>query len=147
MIGRLAIAVLALAAGIAAASLVPGVSRAVRTAVQYISAPGAARLQERDRTVGSERTEQGSVTVEEKPAIVTLTATDTTEGVGGPGGFLKIYSAALGTPPSTSSINWTGAGQNIAVTTQVAVDASGQIKVTDGSNSTNFVVDVIGYLF
>ncbi|MGZ4700566.1 MAG: CHRD domain-containing protein [Ilumatobacteraceae bacterium] len=80
-------------------------------------------------------------------AIVTLTATDTTAGVGGPGGFLKIYSAALGTPPSTSSINWTGAGQNIAVTTQVAVDASGQVKVTDGANSTNFVVDVIGYLF
>ncbi len=80
-------------------------------------------------------------------AIVTLTVTDTTVGLGGAGGFLKLYSAALGTPPSTSSINWTGAGQNLAVTTQVAVDASGQVKVTDGANPTNFVVDVIGYLF
>lgn len=80
-------------------------------------------------------------------AIVTLTVTDTTVGVGGPGGFLKLYTAALGTPPSTSSINWTGAGQNLAVTTTVAVDAAGQVKVTDGSNPTDFVVDVIGYLF
>jgi hypothetical protein len=80
-------------------------------------------------------------------AIVTLTATDTTVGVGGPGGFLKLYSAALATPPATSSINWTGAGQNLAVTTQVAVDAAGNVKVTDGANATNFVIDVIGYTF
>jgi len=78
-------------------------------------------------------------------AIVTLTVTDT---VGTPttGGFLKIYTAALTTPPSTSSINWLGA-QNLAVTTQVAVDSAGQVKVTDGANPTNFVIDVIGYLF
>ena len=79
-------------------------------------------------------------------AIVTLTVTDTSI-ANSPGGFLKLYTAALGTPPSTSSINWTGAGQNLAVTTQVAVDASGQVKITDGANPTNFVVDVIGYLF
>lgn len=80
-------------------------------------------------------------------AIVTLTVTDTTVGVGGPGGFLTLYSAALATPPSTSTINWTGAGQNLATTTQVAVDASGSVKITDGANATNFVVDVIGYVF
>ncbi|MBK5331353.1 MAG: CHRD domain-containing protein [Ilumatobacteraceae bacterium] len=80
-------------------------------------------------------------------AIVTLTVTDTTVGVGGPGGFLTMYSAALATPPSTSSINWTGAGQNLAVSTQVAVDASGSVKVTDGANATNFVIDVLGYVF
>ncbi len=79
-------------------------------------------------------------------AIVTLTVTDTSI-ANSPGGFLKLYTAALGTPPSTSSINWTGAGQNLAVTTQVAVDASGRVKITDGANPTNFVVDVIGYLF
>ncbi len=76
-------------------------------------------------------------------AIVTLTVTDTV----GNGGFLKLYSAAVTTPPSTSSINWFGAGQNLAVTTQVAVDATGAVKVTDGANPTNFVIDVIGYLF
>jgi CHRD domain len=80
-------------------------------------------------------------------AIVTLTVTDTTVGVGGPGGFLTLYSNNLATPPSTSSINWTGAGQNLAVTTQVAVDALGRVKVTDGANATNFVLDVIGYTF
>jgi CHRD domain len=80
-------------------------------------------------------------------AIVTLTVTDTTVGVGGPGGFLTLYSNDLATPPSTSSINWTGAGQNLAVTTQVAIDALGRVKVTDGANATNFVLDVIGYTF
>ena len=74
---------------------------------------------------------------------VTLTVTDTV----GNGGFLKLYSAALVTPPSTSSINWFGPGQNLAITTQVAVDSAGRVKVTDGANPTNFVIDVIGYLF
>jgi hypothetical protein len=80
-------------------------------------------------------------------AIVTLTVTDTTVGVGGPGGFLTLYSADLTAVPSTSTINWTGAGQNLATTTQVAVSASGSVKITDGANATNFVIDVIGYVF
>jgi hypothetical protein len=80
-------------------------------------------------------------------AIVTLTVTDTTVGVGGPGGFLTLYSAALTAVPSTSTINWTGAGQNLATTTQVAVSANGSVKITDGANNTNFVIDVIGYVF
>jgi hypothetical protein len=80
-------------------------------------------------------------------AIITLTVTDTTVGIGGTGGFLKAYSAALATAPATSSINWTGADQNIAVNAQIAIDASGQIKITDGANATHFVVDVVGYLF
>src|SRR4051812_14950303 len=50
-------------------------------------------------------------------AIVTLTATNTGTGVGGAGGFLKLYSAALSTPPAISTINWFGGGQNIATTT------------------------------
>jgi hypothetical protein len=80
-------------------------------------------------------------------AIVTLTATNTTAGVGGPGGFLTMYNADLTATPSTSSINWTGAGQNVAVTTTVAVDVLGRVKVTDGANATDFVLDVIGYTF
>ena len=75
-------------------------------------------------------------------AIVTLTVTETSVN----GGFLKLYSAAS-TEPSTSSINWASPGQNIAVTTQVAVDPSGQVKVTAGPTSTHFVIDVIGYLY
>jgi hypothetical protein len=76
-------------------------------------------------------------------AIVTLTVTDTV----GPGGFLKLYSNALTVAPATSSINWSGTNQNLAVTTQVAVDSFGSVKVTGGANATNFIIDVIGYLF
>jgi hypothetical protein len=76
-------------------------------------------------------------------AIVTLTVTETV----GPGGFIKLYNAALTTQPATSSINWAGTNQNLAVTTQVEVDSSDSVKVTGGANSTHFVIDVIGYLF
>lgn len=80
-------------------------------------------------------------------AIVTLTVTETATGVGGNGGFLTMYNAALTTQPATSSINWAGVDQNIAVSTQVAVDASGSVKVAAGANATHFVIDVIGYLY
>ena len=75
-------------------------------------------------------------------AIVTLTVTQTSAD----GGFLKLYSAASAEPP-TSSINWASPGQSIAVTTQVAVDPSGQVKVTAGPTSTHFIIDVVGYLY
>ena len=75
-------------------------------------------------------------------AIVTLTVTQTSAD----GGFLKLYSAASSEPP-TSSINWASPGQSIAVTTQVAVDPSGQVKVTAGPTSTHFIIDVVGYLY
>jgi CHRD domain len=76
-------------------------------------------------------------------ALVTLTVTETV----GPGGFLKMYSGALAAAPATSSINWAGANQNLAVSTQVAVDGALQVKVTGGANSTHFVIDVVGYLY
>jgi hypothetical protein len=78
-----------------------------------------------------------------KAALVTLTVTETVA----PGGFLKLYSAAISTPPATSSVNWAGTNQNVAVSTQVAVDSSSQVKVTGGVNPTHFVIDVVGYLF
>jgi hypothetical protein len=74
-------------------------------------------------------------------AIVTLTVTETVAG-----GYLKMYSAAT-TEPATSSINWYGNNQTFAVSTQVAVDASGQVKITSGPSATQFIIDVIGYLF
>lgn len=80
-------------------------------------------------------------------AIVTLTVTNTGTGVGGAGGFLKLFSGAITTPPSISTINWFGGGQNIATTTQVAVDANGQVNVFAGANQTDFIIDVIGYTF
>jgi hypothetical protein len=77
-------------------------------------------------------------------AIITLTVAETNA----PGGFLTIYSAAS-PQPATSSINWKAADQDIAVGTQVAVDAAGNVKVTDGINTaaTHFIIDVVGYVY
>ena len=77
-------------------------------------------------------------------AIITLTIAETNF----PGGFLTIYSAAS-PQPATSSINWKAADQDIAVGTQVAVDAAGNVKVTDGvgTAATHFIIDVVGYLY
>jgi CHRD domain len=72
-------------------------------------------------------------------AIVNLTITDT-EGAG----FVKMYSAAI-SEPATSSINWSETGQNLAVSTPVAVDAQANVKLTGGVNATNVVIDVVGY--
>lgn len=79
-------------------------------------------------------------------AIVTLTVTETGTGVGGPGGFLKIWAAGT-TIPATSNINWFGADQNLAVNLQVGVDSAGQVAVLAGANATHFVIDVVGYLY
>lgn len=80
-------------------------------------------------------------------AIVTLTVTETGTGIGGAGGFLTMYNAALPSQPATSNINWSGPNENIAVSTQVEVDASARVKVGAGGNQTHFVIDVVGYLF
>ncbi|MGZ4700565.1 MAG: CHRD domain-containing protein [Ilumatobacteraceae bacterium] len=105
-----------------------------------------AALETRTISLATGKDGQGATEIAVPPgatgAIVTLTVTSTV----GPGGFLKLYSAAI-TEPATSSINWAGANQNLAVTTQVAVDSADQVKVTGGANSTHFVIDVIGYLF
>ncbi len=80
-------------------------------------------------------------------AIVTLTVTETGTGVGGPGGFLKIYAAGAAIIPAVSNINWFGADQNLAVNLQVSVDSAGQVTVFAGANATHFVIDVVGYLY
>lgn len=74
-------------------------------------------------------------------AIVTITATETSGA-----GFLKAYSAASA-EPATSNVNFTVAGATVAVSTQVAVDASGSIKVTAGPAGTHVIIDVVGYLY
>lgn len=74
-------------------------------------------------------------------AIVTLTATETAGA-----GFLTIYSNAV-SQPATSNLNFTTTGLSIAVSTQVAVDPAGNIKITAGPAATHVVVDVVGYLY
>ena len=81
-----------------------------------------------------------AVPVAATAAVVNLTITDTEAA-----GFVKMYSAAI-SEPATSSINWSDTGQNLAVSTPVAVDDQGRIKLTGGVNATNVVVDVIGYI-
>ena len=75
-------------------------------------------------------------------ALVTLTVTDTVDA-----GFLKMYSADLTTAPATSVINWQTAGQNVAISTSVAVSKTADVKITAGPQATHVVVDVVGYYF
>ena len=63
------------------------------------------------------------------------------------GGFLKVYSASLSTPPATASVNWAETGAIEGADTTVAVDALGQVKVTAGVNATHFIIDVFGYVY
>ena len=78
-------------------------------------------------------------------ALVTVTATRTAAA-----GFLTLYSATLTTTPATSTINWVAAGQDVATTTTVAVDATSKVKITAGptaANGTDVIVEIIGYNF
>jgi CHRD domain len=74
-------------------------------------------------------------------AIVNITVTETVNG-----GYVKLYSAAIG-EPATSTINWSQSNENLAVNTSVAVDGSGKVKITGGVNDTQVVIDVVGYYF
>lgn len=75
-------------------------------------------------------------------AMIRLTVTATVNG-----GYLKVYSADLTAEPKTSNVNWTESGTDNGADTTVAVDALGRVKVSSGGGSTQFVIDVVGYLF
>jgi hypothetical protein len=73
-------------------------------------------------------------------ALISLTVTRTAGS-----GFLGVFSNAVGYP-GHSNINWTAAGQDVAVTTVTAVDATGTCRVQNGPNgATDLILDVIGY--
>lgn len=72
-------------------------------------------------------------------ALLSVTATGTTTGVGG---FLSVY--ASGAWPGTSNLNWSGPGQTVAVTTLSAVDGQSRVRVYAGSQ-TDVVIDVLAY--
>jgi hypothetical protein len=73
--------------------------------------------------------------------VCNLTVTDTT----GNGGFLSVVPGDV-VAPSGSSINWFGAGQNLAngLTATVAADRTVRVFAGGGS-STHFIIDVSGY--
>jgi hypothetical protein len=73
-------------------------------------------------------------------AIVNLTITHTVTS-----GFLKLYAAGTAVP-ATSAINWYASGQTIANQATVGVSSARAIGVTAGGHSTDFIVDVVGYL-
>ncbi len=75
-------------------------------------------------------------------AVLNLTVT----GTEGAGGYVGAYSAAISPWPGNSSINWFGAGQNLANGVICAVDGTGKIKLHGGDNNTHVIVDIIGYL-
>jgi hypothetical protein len=82
----------------------------------------------------------GSLPPDATAALVTVTVTDVRAA-----GFLSVYSAALTSPPATSTMNWNG--HDDAVTTTVKVDATGSVKITIGPDGgADVVIDVLGYL-
>jgi hypothetical protein len=88
---------------------------------------------------------QGAIGVAVPPgatgALITVTAVQTT----GPG-FLTVYSAASPLPQATS-LNFGAAGAAVTVSTQVAVDADGSVKLTAGPAGFHVIIDVTGYTF
>ncbi len=75
-----------------------------------------------------------------KAIICTLTITNTA----GLGGYLGVFPGGT-TYQNTSSINWFGAGQNLATTVFSGVGPDGSINVFAGENATDFLIDVTGY--
>ena len=73
-------------------------------------------------------------------AMVSLTVTNTSSL---PGSFLAIFKNGL-VYPGTSSINWFGGNQTLAVTTVTAVDAASKVALFS-SSSTDVIIDVLGY--
>jgi hypothetical protein len=82
----------------------------------------------------------GHVPVGALGAIVNLTVTHTVSS-----GYLKLYAAGSSLPP-TSAINWFGSGQTLANQATTALSLGRQMTVTGGTGSTDFVVDLVGYL-
>ena len=74
-------------------------------------------------------------------AVVNLTVTNTGAG----GGYVAVFPANIAWP-GNSSINWTGANENIANGVITALDPSGRIKIRGGATPTDVVIDRIGWL-
>jgi hypothetical protein len=74
-------------------------------------------------------------------AFITLTVTDTE----GPGGYVAAFPGGTAWA-GTSSVNWFGAGQNLATAAMVALGANRDIVLRGGTANTHVIVDVTGYV-
>ena len=99
-------------------------------------------------SVADGRDNNGTVTT---PNLVPLGATAvaanvTVTGTTGGGGYLSVNPGG-NTSSSSSTINWFGAGQNIANGVSLTLDSSRQLTVVCGAGggSTHFIVDIAGY--
>lgn len=84
-------------------------------------------------------TTAGAVPAGASAVAYNLTLSNTT-GIG----FLAVTPGGSATY-SSSSINWDSAGQLIANGLIVGIDGSRAVKVFAGGNTTNFIIDVVGY--
>ncbi len=73
-------------------------------------------------------------------ALVSLVATNTT---GASGGWLSIYRNGIAWP-GTSNLNWSSAGQTVAVTTLTSVNITAVANLY-ANVATDVIVDVLGY--
>lgn len=114
----------------------------------FQAVPGAPRVYDSRATAklapGEERVIALGVPGTVTGVVLTLTVTET-EGDGRSGGFVAAFRAGIAWPGS-SSINWTGAGRDVANTTICAVDGGGRVVVRGGGQATHVVVDLVGVL-
>jgi hypothetical protein len=85
-----------------------------------------------------------SVAAQTPAGTVGVSLSVTITGTGGSGGYLAVFPGGQAWP-GNSNLNWFGANQNVATSVTTAVDASRNINVRAGDNSTHVIIDVIGY--
>jgi hypothetical protein len=99
-------------------------------------------------SVANGRDNNGTVTTPNLvPAGATAVAANVTvTGTTGVGGYLAVNPGGV-TAVSASTINWFGAGQNIANGVTLTLNTNRELTVIcgDGGGSTHFIVDIAGY--
>jgi len=99
-------------------------------------------------SVADGRDNNGTVTTPNLvPAGATAVAANiTVTGTTGAGGYLAVNPGGV-TAVTASTINWFGAGQNLANGVTLTLNATRQLTVVcgDGGGSTHFIIDIAGY--
>jgi hypothetical protein len=96
--------------------------------------------EERVVSVATSTTGQRAIPPGVRAVALSVTVTETT----GSGGYVAVFPAGT-TWSSTSSVNWFGAGQNLATAVLCGVDGASRVTVRGGVNPTQVVLDATGY--